>query len=172
MITTRAPWAAPAPVAPLPPRRLPQSVHLSMARSVHFSMAIDKRTGTGRRASAQPQTASSRSPRNEGEHGVGKSRKCMGCRIFPTLRRGSELRHRGPATRRQLRLDARPAPRARTAQAPFRGFVAKAVGEGASVSLRNTFARVSDWCFGVSMPGTLKRRSQASQPVRKPPVVR
>ena len=53
--------------------------------------------------------ASSRSPWHEGEHGVGKSRKCMGCRIFPTLRRGSDLRNRGPATRRRSRLDARPA---------------------------------------------------------------
>ena len=64
------------------------------------------RPGTPRYA-ALP--ASSRSPWHEGEHGVGKSRKCMGCRIFPTLRRGSDLRNRGPATRRQPRLDARPA---------------------------------------------------------------
>ena len=37
------PSGAPAPVAPLPPRRLSQSVHFSMATSVHFSMAIDRR---------------------------------------------------------------------------------------------------------------------------------
>ncbi len=32
---------APAPVALLPSRELPESVHFSMARSVHFSVAID-----------------------------------------------------------------------------------------------------------------------------------
>ena len=37
------PSGAPAPLAPLPPRRLPQSVHFSMTRSVHFSVAIDMR---------------------------------------------------------------------------------------------------------------------------------
>ena len=96
----------------------------------------------------------------------------MGCRIFPTLRRGSELRNRGPATRRQLCLDARLATRARNGPSPFRGIVAKAVGEGAIVFPRNAFTRVSDWCFGVSMPGTLKNRSQASQPVSISPIVR
>ena len=35
------PSGAPAPLAPLPPRRLPQNVHSSMTRSVHFSVAID-----------------------------------------------------------------------------------------------------------------------------------
>ena len=39
------PSGAPAPVAPLPPRGLPQSVHFSMARSVQFSVAIDKKRG-------------------------------------------------------------------------------------------------------------------------------
>ena len=33
---------APAPVAPLPPRRLSKSVTFSMARSVTFSVAIDR----------------------------------------------------------------------------------------------------------------------------------
>ena len=33
----------PAPVAPLPPRRVPKSVPFSTARSVIFSMAIDIR---------------------------------------------------------------------------------------------------------------------------------
>ena len=41
MMGVRTPSGAPAPVAPLPPRRLPKSVHFSMARSVHFSVAID-----------------------------------------------------------------------------------------------------------------------------------
>ena len=45
------------------------------------------------------------------------------------------------------------------------GFVAKAIGEGEAATPRNTLARVSNNCFGVSMPGTLKSRSQASQPV-------
>ena len=33
--------SVPAPVASLPPREPMPSVHFSMARSVHFSMAID-----------------------------------------------------------------------------------------------------------------------------------
>ena len=39
-----------APVASLPSRELPESVHFSMARSVHFSVAIDKRCSGGLRA--------------------------------------------------------------------------------------------------------------------------
>ena len=35
--------SVPAPVASLPPREPMPSVHFSMARSVHFSMAIDSR---------------------------------------------------------------------------------------------------------------------------------
>ena len=34
--------SVPAPVASLPPRQPIPSVHFSMARSVHLSMAIDK----------------------------------------------------------------------------------------------------------------------------------
>ena len=41
MMGVRTPSGAPAPVAPLPPWRLPKSVHFSMATSVHFSVAID-----------------------------------------------------------------------------------------------------------------------------------
>ena len=37
----RTPSGAPALVATLPPRRLPKSVHFSMATSVHLSVAID-----------------------------------------------------------------------------------------------------------------------------------
>ena len=40
------------------------------------------------------------------------SHAVYGTSIFPTMRRGSDLRNRRPATRRQLRLDARPAPSA------------------------------------------------------------
>ena len=36
--------SVPAPVASLPPRQPIPSVHFSMARSVHLSMAIDTRT--------------------------------------------------------------------------------------------------------------------------------
>ena len=35
--------SVPAPVASLPPRQPIPSVHFSMARSVHLSMAIDSR---------------------------------------------------------------------------------------------------------------------------------
>ena len=41
MMGVRTPSGAPALVATLPPRRLPKSVHFSMATSVHFSVAID-----------------------------------------------------------------------------------------------------------------------------------
>ena len=41
MMGVRTPSGAPAPVATLPPRRLPKSVLFSMARSVHFLVAID-----------------------------------------------------------------------------------------------------------------------------------
>ena len=34
--------SVPAPVASLPPREPMPTVHFSMARSVHFSMAIDR----------------------------------------------------------------------------------------------------------------------------------
>ena len=37
----RTPSGAPAPVAPLPPREFPKSVHYSMVRSVQFSVAMD-----------------------------------------------------------------------------------------------------------------------------------
>ena len=41
MMGVRTPSGAPALVATLPPRRLPKSVHFSMATSVHCSVAID-----------------------------------------------------------------------------------------------------------------------------------
>ena len=47
MMGVRTPSGAPAPVAPLPPWRLPKSVHFSMATSVHFSVAIDTRISLG-----------------------------------------------------------------------------------------------------------------------------
>ena len=70
-----------------------------------------------------------------------------------------------------------------------RGFVAKAAGEGEAVSARNTFARVLNDCFGVSMPERWRaarkqvnpsenatvperpRSCHASQPRRMPPPV-
>ena len=45
MMGVRTPSGAPALVATLPPRRLPKSVHFSMATSVHFSVAIDNMEG-------------------------------------------------------------------------------------------------------------------------------
>ena len=39
--------SVPAPVASLPPREPMPSVHFSMARSVHLSMAIDTQDGPG-----------------------------------------------------------------------------------------------------------------------------
>lgn len=44
-------------------------------------------------------------------------------------------------------------------------FVTETFGDGADVSPRNTFTRLLNCCFGVSMPGTLKGRSPASQPM-------
>ena len=71
----------------------------------------------------------------------------------------------------------------------LKGFVAKAAGEGEAVSARNTFARVLNDCFGVSMPQRWRaarkqvnpsenatvperpRSCHASQPRRMPPPV-
>ena len=41
--------SVPAPVASLPPREPMPTVHFSMARSVHFSMAIDRSKGRAAR---------------------------------------------------------------------------------------------------------------------------
>ena len=53
----RTPSGAPALVATLPPRRLPKSVHFSMATSVHFSVAIASRRG------CRPRSRSRTAPR-------------------------------------------------------------------------------------------------------------
>ena len=44
--------SVPAPVASLPPRQPIPSVHFSMARSVHLSMAIDREIPTGEKPMA------------------------------------------------------------------------------------------------------------------------
>ena len=54
MMGVRTHPGAPAPVAALPPRQLPKSVHFSMARSVHFSVAIDSMPITDSRACRSP----------------------------------------------------------------------------------------------------------------------
>ena len=45
-------------------------------------------------------------------------------------------------------------------------FITNAVGNGAAVSPREVPTRVLNWCFCVSIPGTLESRPPASQPVR------
>ena len=55
--------SVPAPVASLPPRQPIPSVHFSMARSVHLSMAIDSRV-TGNRITARNHVTSIRTARS------------------------------------------------------------------------------------------------------------
>ena len=88
----------------------------------------------------------------------------MRCRIFPTSRRASDLRNRGPATRRQLRLDARPLYRPRGRSKPSKGFVAKAVGEGEAAPKEQVDPRVEQLLRRLHSR-TLESRSPASQPV-------
>ena len=93
--------SVPAPVASLPPREPMPSVHFSMARTVHFSMAIDTPGALGR--PDRPQ--SEQSLRDQGVH-AGRERwpgSCAGatCRVHrPRTTSRPTSRKRLPGIRR------------------------------------------------------------------------